>query len=55
MHPPWDNLSQFLTSVSLSELVNIQKARESEIANMLTMGCRTPGAGFTPSLKWRKR
>ena len=38
VHPPWDNLSQFLTNVPLSESVNIQRAREPEIASMLTMG-----------------
>ena len=38
LHPPWDYQSQFLTNVPLLESVNIQRARESEITSMVTMG-----------------
>ena len=38
VHPPWDNTSVFESGVSVAESVNMQKAREIEVASMLTMG-----------------
>ena len=38
LHPQWDNLSMFETQVPVAKSVNIQRARETKIASMRTMG-----------------
>ena len=38
VHPLWDNSSVFESGVSVAKSVNIQKAREVEVASILTMG-----------------